>query len=327
MIEKNVPFHARDKLALLLTLVPYLIDHDRVSVDETAQHFGVDARMIRDAVRLIAISGIPGETNTYQPGDLFDISWDDFEERDEIVLTHQVAIDDSPRFSGREAAALIAGLNYVSAIPDNADREVISSLMLKLARGASAVPIPVVVNPSTGDKTVATLREAVSSGVQVEFDYLSSRGTDERRSVDPLRLESLDHNWYLRGWDHLRDGLRTFRVDRIRDLAISEVSVRSRPTDHALSERLFESSHDDLTVTLEVAATTLPLIRDYLDEAAPVEEINGTIRTTIRVAHFHGLKRIVSSLAGLVTVIAPDQARETVAEWARSGLQQYETET
>lgn len=327
MTEKTEPFHARDKLALLLTLVPYLIDHDRVPVTEVAEHFSVDPRRIRDAVRLIAISGIPGETNTYQAGDLFDISWDDFEDRDEIVLTHQVAIDDSPRFSAREAAALIAGLNYVSTVADNADREVIGSLMLKLTLGASAAPIPVVVNQQSGDTTLAELRAAITSGLQIEFNYLNSRGSDEHRCVDPLRVESLDHTWYLRGWDNVRDGFRTFRVDRIRDLVTSSKPVRSRPADFALPEVLFENSHDDLTVMIEASNTALPLIRDYLLEGAELEEIDGRIHTTIRVAHYHGLKRLVSGLAGLVTVIAPAEARQMVSEWSRLGLEQYDSDS
>ena len=67
------PVHAQDKLAFLLSLVPYLMDHDRVSVSDAAAHFGVPVEQIRQAVRLIAVSGVPGETTQYQHDDLFDI--------------------------------------------------------------------------------------------------------------------------------------------------------------------------------------------------------------------------------------------------------------
>ena len=69
-------------------------------------HYRLDEQ-IRQAVRLIAVSGVPGETTQYQHDDLFDIDWDAFEQDDEIAITHLVAIDESPRFSAREAAALI----------------------------------------------------------------------------------------------------------------------------------------------------------------------------------------------------------------------------
>src|SRR6185437_9826479 len=118
--ERPQPLQARDKLAFLLSLVPWLMDHDGATVADTAEHFGMEPEQIREAVRLIAVSGVPGETDSYQHEDLFDIDWDAFEEHDEIQLTHLVAIDDAPRFSAREAAALIAGLQYLASLPENA---------------------------------------------------------------------------------------------------------------------------------------------------------------------------------------------------------------
>jgi len=323
MAERRRPMQAQDKLAFLLALVPYLMDRDRVSVAEAAEHFGVEQEQLRDAVRLIAVSGIPGETNAYQPGDLFDIAWDDFEENDQIVLTHQVAIDDSPRFSAREAAALIAGLQYLTALPENADRDAIGSLMAKLARGASAAPSEVAVARSETDEALATIRDAVIAGVQVEFDYLSSRGERERRRVDPLRIESVDQDWYLRGWDHLRTAIRTFRLDRIDDLVATAEPITYRPGDVKLPETLFTGTADDLLVTVEVSESAVPLIEDYIPEGAERVQRDGVVRTRLRVAHFHGLKRLVTGLAGVLTVLDPPEARQVVAGWAQAGVDRY----
>src|SRR5690606_30179355 len=113
MAERAQPVPAGEKVAFLLSLVPYLMDQGRISVTEVARHFDITEARVRDAVRLIAVSGIPGETGTYQHGDLFDLAWDDFEDNDQIELTQLVAIDDAPRFSAREASALIARLHYL----------------------------------------------------------------------------------------------------------------------------------------------------------------------------------------------------------------------
>ena len=245
---------AADKLTFLLSLVPYLIERDRVSVTEVAEHFGVAPQQIRDAVSLIAVSGVPGETTTYQSEDLFDIAWDDFLDNDQIVLTNQVAIDDSPRFSAREASALIAGLQYLSALPENADRSAIASLTSKLSRGASAEPSHVAVEGSETDATLALIRESVASGVQLQFDYLGSRGESESRSVDPLRVESVDADWYLRGWCHLREAVRTFRLDRMSNPVVTTLPISHHAADVTLPDTLFEPSADDLVVTIDVAS-------------------------------------------------------------------------
>lgn len=323
MARRPTAPQATDKLAFLLSLVPWLMDHDQVTVAEAARQFGVQEQEIRDAVRLIAVSGIPGETSQYQHGDLFDIAWDRFDDHDEIVLTNLVAIDDSPRFSGREAAALIAGLQYLSALPENADRRAIDTLMAKLAHGASAEPSRVAVEASDSDATLAVIREAVATGVQVGFDYLGSRGERERRRVDPLRIESIDADWYLRGWCHLREAVRTFRLDRIAALEVTAEPIIRRAGDVALPDVLFEGSPADLIVTVDVAPAAVPLITDYLTEGAQTAPVDGRVRTTVHVSHFHGLKRLVTGLSGMVTVVDPPEARAVVAEWAEAGAARY----
>jgi proteasome accessory factor C len=314
---------AADKLTFLLSLVPYLIERDRVSVGEVAAHFGVPPEQIRDAVRLIAVSGVPGETKAYQYEDLFDIAWDDFEENDQIVITNHVAIDESPRFSAREAAALIAGLQYLSALPENADRAAVASLMSKLSRGASAEPSQVAVEASETDSTLELIRESVAAGVQLEFDYLSSRGESERRRVDPLLVESVDADWYLRGWCHLREAVRTFRLDRISNPEVTDEPIRHGLGDVTLPETLFEGSADDLVVTIDVAPAAEALLADYIPDGAQRTELDGRVRTVVRVSHYHGLKRLIASIPGAATVVEPAEARAVVAAWANAGAARY----
>ncbi|GAB3126271.1 helix-turn-helix transcriptional regulator [Glaciibacter psychrotolerans] len=322
-------FGAADKLTFLLSLVPYLTEHDDVSVADVATHFSVGADRVRDAVRLIAMSGIPGETSQYLHGDLFDIQWDEFEQNDRIVLTHLVAIDDAPRLSSREAAALIAGLQYLSALPANADREAIASLMAKLTRGSSGTPSELAVSGAEADLALATIQAAVRHGVQVEFDYLNARGEQVQRRVDALRIESVDNDWYLRGWDHLRQAVRTFRLDRMRAVRETDSNVGQHAADVVVPDRLFEGSDDDVTVLLELPASALALLADYRPEGvepSPTARSADLIRTRVRVAHFHGLKRLVASMAGIVTVIEPVAARQAVAEWAAAGAASYDDE-
>ncbi|MBF4619820.1 YafY family protein [Clavibacter sp. VKM Ac-2542] len=326
MTDRAAPLQAQDKLAFLLALVPYLTDHGRVSVSQAAAHFRVPPEQIRQAVRLIAVSGVPGSTASYQHGDLFDIAWDDFEDNDQIVITHMVAIDDSPRFSAREAAALIAGLQYVSSQADASDLDLVGQLMAKLARGSSASPSQVAVAAGAGDGTRDDLRRAIAEERRVEFDYRSPRGGTERRVVDPLRLESMDEDWYLRGWDLARGAVRTFRLDRLDELVVTDLPPEHRPQDVVLGDTLFEPSPDDLRVTLEVQESALPLLGDFVGDERPVPVAGrpGRVAVTVRVAHYQGLVRLVAGMAGVVVVTSPPEARAAVAEWAERAAAAYD---
>lgn len=320
--------YAQDKLTFLLALVPYLIDNGRVSVADAAAHFQVSEKQIRDAVSLIAVSGVPGDTTQYQHGDLFDISWDDFDERDEIVITHMVALDDSPRFSAREAAALIAGLQYLQSLPENVDSGVYSSLMDKLARGASESPSQVAIASSDAAGSLAEVRDALARRVQIEFDYLTSRGSRERRRVDPLRIDSDNEDWYLRAWDHLREAVRTFRLDRMTDIRVTDDPVSDPHDDVRLGDSLFQGAADDLVVTIELDPSALSLLGEFVssvDTRAPdaAADASGRVRARIRVAHIHGLKRLVTAMSSAVTIVDPPEARTAVVEWAEEALARY----
>ena len=72
---------------------------------------------------------------------------------------------------------------------------------------------------------------AVASAVlgrkQLTFDY-RARSTDEktRRTVSPQRITHYRDNWYLDAWDHERDALRSFSVDRIAGARVLDAVAR-----------------------------------------------------------------------------------------------------
>ncbi|NZA27823.1 YafY family transcriptional regulator [Luteimonas sp. SJ-92] len=68
---------------------------------------------------------------------------------------------------------------------------------------------------------------AVLERKQLSFEY-RARSTDERtrRTVSPQRVTHYRGNWYLDAWDHDRDGLRSFSVDRITAARVLDTAAR-----------------------------------------------------------------------------------------------------
>ena len=75
---------------------------------------------------------------------------------------------------------------------------------------------------------------AVASGVlerrRLVFDY-RARSTDTvtKRVISPQRLTHYRGNWYLDGWDHTREGIRSFAVDRIIYVQIDKIPAQDLP--------------------------------------------------------------------------------------------------
>jgi proteasome accessory factor C len=76
-------------------------------------------------------------------------------------------------------------------------------------------------------------------------------------------------------------------------------------------------------VTIDVATAAEILLADYVPDGAVREERDGIVRTTVRVSHYHGFKRLIAGMAGMATVIEPAQARAVVEDWAATAVRQY----
>lgn len=314
----------RDRLALLVSLVPFLRARDApVAVAEAAAHFGVEPDEIRRAVRLIAVSGSPGEVGTYQDLDLFDIDWDALDDHDEIVVTRFIALEDAPAMSGLETAAILAGLQYVRQLPQLDAGAAIDRLVAKLSPAAAAESgAAIAVDPAPVGESLPVVQRALESGRRLAFDYFSPNTGRSARTVDPLRLESLDDAWYLRAWCLDRDAERTFLVDRMRGARALDRAVE--PHDVAPpADALFTPGDHDPVVELEVAASALPRVREYLDDRArvPKPDASGVVRVSVRAGSWGEFARLACGAAGRIRVVGPPEARAAAADWARRGLE------
>lgn len=78
-----------------------------------------------------------------------------------------------------------------------------------------AAPIDVPQWHVSGTESLTGFMEALVAGRSVSFKYRKGSGETEVRHVDPWRLRAKDGAWYLLGYDHDRDRVRTFRVSRV----------------------------------------------------------------------------------------------------------------
>jgi predicted DNA-binding transcriptional regulator YafY len=76
-----------------------------------------------------------------------------------------------------------------------------------------------------------TVASSLLNRQRMKFRY-RARSTDAltERVVSPQRLAHYRDNWYLDGWDHSRDALRSFALDRIRDPELLDESALDRDT-------------------------------------------------------------------------------------------------
>ena len=316
---------ATDNLMLLLALVPYVLDKGEVSVSEAARQFKRSEQDIVEAVQLIACAGIPGENLAYSHLDLFDIDWDLFEQESLITFWNTVAIDHSPRFTAREASALIAGLQYLAAHPAYSGRGDIDEVLGKIRRGSShGHSDRIAIGQPATEGHLQILHDAIDAKVSVSIVYHNKAGETGTRLVDPLVLESRDAAWYLRAWCHHRQALRTFRVDHMEDVEATEQSQGNHESlIDDISPELFQPSSDDIAVVIDTTVGALPVIADYLPRGFSQPAGEGSLQLEIPFAHYGSLTRFAAAHPTLVRVVSPGSAVAAVRDFAKEALSAY----
>ena len=314
------PLIATDRAALILQLVPYLIGKGEVSVEEAADEFEVTPDQMRGMVEKLTVIGLPGDGGYWQmANDLFDIDWDLLDERGIIVITNSVGLERSPRLTAREAAALLAGLQLASTIPGVGDTDLFAGLLAKLARGASSAPAEMILASAPVDEARNAVSAALRERVAVSFTYKAPDAPATTRTVDPVKVHIATGQWYLQGWCHLRQAMRTFHLDRVSDLRLTDI-----PITHAgeAVNGWFESADTDIVARVRFPDAVASLLGDYLDRAE-VETIGGVSTATMHVADEVSLRRLAARRGGHLEILAPEGARRAAAEWAAAGLAQY----
>ena len=173
-----------ERVRIYLTLVPWLLERADVTVADAAAEFGVTPAELRKMLATLSMVGEP--TAGFYSGEMFDIDWDALDGHDTIRLTHTVGVERVQRFTTREVAALVAGLQLVAAVPGVADAGTLRDLRAKLARGAgTADRADQVLVDEPVDAARAELARAVQERVEVTFEYRRPGGETTTRTVDP----------------------------------------------------------------------------------------------------------------------------------------------
>ena len=167
--------------------------------------------------------------------------------------------------------------------------------------------------------TLEKLRRAVRERRRVHMHYRSSGSSDiSQRHLDPFALVHRWGWWYAIGYCHLRNGMRSFRVDRIQELALTSQTFDA-PSDFNLKEYLageFQAQPKQrarLHFFPQWAHIALdnPSFWEAVDR-----EPDGAIQVTFSTPDLEWAASIALAYGPIVEVLEPPALRDMVKEWA-----------
>lgn len=150
-----------------------------------------------------------------------------------------------------------------------------------------------------------------------------ARSTDEtsERDVSPQRLVHYRGNWYLDGWCHLRNGLRTFAIDGIRsmrvlDEAAREVSMKTLEEYRASGYGIVRSDGDVQWAKLRFSAERARWVGSEVWHPDQRAAFDPAGRYTLELPYRDDRELLLEILkhGADVEVLAPAELREKVRE-------------
>jgi proteasome accessory factor C len=310
-----------ERLRRLLALVPYVVARRSVGLAETAATFGMTERELIDDLNLAWCV----ELKSPEPFCPIDLSYED----GEITISQAESIARPLRLAADEAIALLVALRTLAEA--GGDGDAVASLAAKIedAAGASAAAssqVTIQIDPPNGPGVPAALNDALTAGKRVHLRYyVPSRDEATERDVDPIRMLIIEGRTYLKGWCRRAEGVRTFRLDRILDVAVLDVpaEVHEEAESVVADAQLFRPSESDVRAELELAPGAR-WVTEYYPCESRTELGEGRLRVVLRTQDTSLVRRLALRLGEEARVIGPAELAEEVRDAAAAALALYD---
>ncbi|MDA1027780.1 MAG: YafY family protein [Bacteroidetes bacterium] len=305
---------------LLLQNRPHLTSRD------LAEHFNVSRRTTFRDLRALTDSGVP---LTYSEGGGY-----------EILEGYQLP---PLMLTAREAATLIIGTAFMKLQSDASLRGDADAVSLKIR---SVLPREIkeyidrlsentVLDPywmhavqAEGAETGVwyKLSEAVARSRKVIMEYfVESRSEVTQRSVDPLGLVYYEDHWNLIAFDHLRETVRNFRLDRIEEMFVLSEKFE-RPKGFDLARYLEEDGRRPTfeTIVLDFSEQAYARARTSIPAKIDQEEKKGTrVQVTFQFDNLGYLTSWLLRFGNAVKVVEPKSLKMAHKKAALNIAEQY----
>ena len=215
-----------------------------------------------------------------------------------------------------EAKALVAAIDLIGEhIPEgslaSARKKIVAALGEDpMEQGLQVAP------PAGDDSDVArTISKAITGHRLIELEYYKENEDEiSPRKVEPYALTNGREGWYVACFDPDRDGVRHFRLDRIKSAVVTDERFRPRPEVDPAAEVDGWLRTGEVEASRTARVWVSPERARWAREARRVveERSDGSVIVELSFAGVDWLVREILREAGDAAVLEPQDAREAV---------------
>jgi predicted DNA-binding transcriptional regulator YafY len=301
----------------VLALLELLQTHGRMSGAELAPRLGVDRRTLRRYVGKLEDIGIPitaerGRAGGYalMPG--FKLPPMMFTEDETLALSLGLLAARGLGLAEAAPAVASAQSKLERIMPDQLKRRVRAvDETVKLDAARALAP--------SNNQPLVLLTGAAQACRRVLLRYRDQHGKESMRRFDPYGVALRHGRWYAAGMCHLRQALRTFRLDRIAGVEPLEEDFERPPGFDPMAHLVRSIATLPRAFSIEVLLKTdLASVRAHLfAEAGVLEETAGGVVVRAQSDELDWFARQLAGMPFEFEIRHPPELRAAVGECVR----------
>ncbi|HNF93507.1 MAG TPA: YafY family protein [Anaerolineales bacterium] len=309
----------------LITLIFLLQNQPNQKASELAEKLGVSLRTVHRYFEMLDEMGVPVYSERGPYGGF------------SLVRGYKMP---PLVFTLEEAVAVVLGTGLVQELWGDLYRESANGALAKLenllpeeqtrevawARSSLAVTGLHRANLKMQTPALEKLRRAIRELRSVNMLYQTSQVPHPaERGLDPYALVHRWGWWYVIGLCHVHNEVRTFRVDRISEVTLSEnIFVKSTGFDLQEYLNIEMQSQPQITARLKFDVASANIVsgnRSYWQNVEP--QADGSVEVTFLSPTLEWAASTVLMYGPAVEVLEPPALRSMVAEWLEVTIRKY----
>jgi len=304
-----------ERFARLVTLAGLLIDSakrgERLRFSELRQRLELTDEELREDIELLNVVNFGGGTYVLYAE----------------ILGDEIEVDSEPygdnfarpaRLLPLEAKALVAAIDlFGDHLPQGSLQSARGKIVEALGHDPSEEGLEIASGSGGDAEIVRVVNEAIADRRVLDLNYYKeNEDTFTKRAVEPYRLENGREGWYVECYDLTKEGIRHFKLDRIKEAKPSQQTFEARPEVEELAGVEGWMTHGEVPTAHVARVWVSPERARWLrEERTVVEELaDGAVVIELPYAGTSWLVREILRGAGDLVVLEPEDAREAIAK-------------
>jgi proteasome accessory factor C len=304
-----------ERFARLVTLASILIRAgragERVQIAEICERLQISEEELREDVNVLNVVNFGG--GSY-------VLYAEFkEEEGEIEVDPEPYSDnfDRPaRLLPVEAKALVAAIDLIGEhIPEGSLTSAREKIVAALGEDPMEQGLQVAATAGDDSDVARKVSKAIVGRRMIELEYYKENEDElALRRVEPYALTNGREGWYVASFDPERDGVRHFRLDRIKHVNVTDERFQPRPEVDPAAEVDGWLRTGEVPASATARVWVSPERARWAREARRVVEewSDGAVIVELSFAGVDWLVREILKEAGDAAVLEPEDARDAV---------------